>query len=40
MTLRSLLLLISMACAIPATAQVFDLVLSGGRVMDPESETH
>jgi N-acyl-D-aspartate/D-glutamate deacylase len=39
MTLRSLLLLTLLAIAIPATAQTYDIVLSGGRVMDPESGT-
>src|ERR1035438_10059492 len=37
MPLRALLLLISVACTTPATAEVYDLVLAGGRVMDPES---
>ena len=42
MTLRSLLPLIymtctMMTCTMPASAQVYDLVLAGGRVMDPES---
>jgi N-acyl-D-aspartate/D-glutamate deacylase len=37
MTIRILLLLVSLACATPATAEVYDIVLAGGSVMDPES---
>jgi N-acyl-D-aspartate/D-glutamate deacylase len=37
MTTRLLLLLVCLAGAAPVAAQTYDIVLSGGRVMDPES---
>lgn len=37
MTARILMLLICVSGVLPAAAQNFDLVISGGRVMDPES---
>ncbi len=37
MTLRSLVLLAVLAATMPAAAETFDIVLAGGRVMDPES---
>jgi N-acyl-D-aspartate/D-glutamate deacylase len=39
MTLRSLLLLALLTFGIPASAETYDIVLSGGRVMDPETGT-
>ena len=39
MTVRSLLLLACLAAALPAVADTYDVVLEGGRVMDPESGT-
>lgn len=39
MILRSLLLMLSLALALPAAGQTYDIVLAGGRVMDPESGT-
>jgi N-acyl-D-aspartate/D-glutamate deacylase len=37
MRLRSLVLAVSFVGAVPAAAQTYDVVLKGGRVMDPES---
>ena len=39
MKLRSLILCTLLAFALPAAADTYDIVLSGGRVMDPESGT-
>ena len=39
MTLRSFLLLVAFAVTMPVAAETYDVVLSGGRVMDPESGT-
>ena len=37
MSLQSLLLLALLAAAMPASSETYDIVLSGGRVMDPET---
>ena len=37
MTMRLILLLVCLIGAVPVVAQNFDIVISGGRVMDPES---
>ena len=39
MSLRALLLLALFTVTLPAAAETYDIVLSGGRVMDPESGT-
>jgi len=39
MTVRSLWTLVLLAAAMPVAAQTYDVVLSGGRVMDPETGT-
>ena len=39
MTMGSLVLLACLALTLPAAAQTYDIVLEGGRVMDPESGT-
>jgi N-acyl-D-aspartate/D-glutamate deacylase len=37
MIARSFLILLCLAAALPASADTFDIVLAGGRVMDPET---
>ena len=39
MTMRSLVLLACLVVTLPSLAQTYDIVLEGGRVMDPESGT-